>query len=58
MVLPSFNTACGGSMCCVSARPWLCHWAMREHASQYVWYRRLYVAVSRYCVVNTLHQVT
>ena len=30
------------------------HRAMQAHATQYVWYRRLYVRASRYCVVNTL----
>ena len=41
-------------MCFCSLRPWRCHQAMRAHASQYVWYRRLYVAFSRYVFVNVL----
>ena len=40
--------------CCVNLRPWACHAAMRAHKSQYVWYRRLYVMLSRYVFVNTL----
>lgn len=50
-------TACQGRprrVCFVSPRPWACHLAMREHTSQYVWYRRLYVLLSRYVFVNTL----
>jgi hypothetical protein len=27
---------------------------MRQHASQYVWHRRLWVAFSSYSVMNTL----
>lgn len=34
--------------------PMRVHRAMRAHHTQYVWYRRLYVLVSRYCIVNTL----
>ena len=41
-------------VCFCSLRPWRCHQAMRAHASQYVWYRRLYVAFSRYVFVNVL----
>jgi N-acetylglucosaminylphosphatidylinositol deacetylase len=40
--------------CCVSVQPWRCHLAMRAHASQYVWYRRIYMLFSRYIFVNTL----
>lgn len=36
---------------------WLVHCAMREHASQYVWFRRLYVLLSRYVFVNTLYRI-
>ena len=39
---------------CVSLRPWAVHRAMREHRSQYVWFRKLYILVSRYVWVNTL----
>ena len=42
--------------CCVTARPWRCHAAMRAHATQYVWYRKLYVLTSRYACVNTLRR--
>jgi N-acetylglucosaminylphosphatidylinositol deacetylase len=30
---------------------------MRAHASQFVWYRRLFVFFSRYVLVNTLRRV-
>ena len=43
---------------CFVGRPWAAAWAvhcaMREHASQYVWFRRLYVLTSRYVFLNTL----
>ena len=45
-------------VCCVNLLGlWQCHSAMRCHASQYVWFRRLYVLFSRYCVVNTLEPI-
>lgn len=31
--------------------------AMKQHYSQYVWFRRLYVKFSRYIVINTLQQL-
>lgn len=34
--------------------PWMSARAMRAHASQYVWYRRLFVLFSRYVYMNTL----
>jgi N-acetylglucosaminylphosphatidylinositol deacetylase len=38
--------------------PWAhCHQAMRQHASQYVWHRRLWVACSSYSVMNTFDVV-
>lgn len=51
------SSAAAPSVCFVNLRPWRCHWAMREHASQYVWFRRLYVLLSRYVFVNTLSRV-
>jgi N-acetylglucosaminylphosphatidylinositol deacetylase len=33
------------------------HAAMRAHASQYVWFRRLFVAFSRYMFVNTVRRM-
>jgi N-acetylglucosaminylphosphatidylinositol deacetylase len=33
------------------------HAAMGAHASQYVWFRRVFVWLSRYTWVNTLHRV-
>lgn len=35
-------------------RPWVAYWAMLAHASQFVWYRRLFILLSRYTYVNTL----
>ena len=46
-----------GRCCFVSAEPWRCHAAMRCHASQYVWFRRLYVLTSRYVFCNTLRPI-
>ena len=43
-----------GRCCFLSAEPWRCHAAMRCHATQYVWFRRLYVLTSRYVFCNTL----
>lgn len=39
---------------CVSLEPWTVHLAMVEHWSQFAWFRRLYVMVSRYVWVNSL----
>lgn len=44
-------------VCCVSLEPWRSHKAMSMHASQYVWFRRLYILFSRYIFVNTLQPV-
>ena len=41
---------------CMNWSPWSCHEAMCKHQSQYNWYRKLYVLVSRYVFVNTLHR--
>lgn len=32
--------------------------AMKAHASQYVWYRRLYMLFSRYTLINTYEEMT
>ena len=49
----------GPRHCCVfTARPRRCHAAMCAHASQYVWYRKLYVLTSRFVWVNTLHRLS
>ena len=40
-----------------NTKPWLCHSAMVAHWSQFVWYRRLFVAFSRYTYVNSLRRV-
>lgn len=39
---------------CLNDRPVLTYQAMMAHASQFVWYRRLFVIFSRYTYVNTL----
>ena len=53
-----YAPASDGRCCCVALPgPWRCHAAMREHQSQYVWYRRLYVLFSSYAIVNTLRRV-
>jgi N-acetylglucosaminylphosphatidylinositol deacetylase len=31
--------------------------AMREHSSQFIWFRQLYVLFSRYMYINVLHRV-
>lgn len=43
-----------GSVVLVQLRPLLAYWVMSSHASQFVWYRRLFVLLSRYSYVNTL----
>ena len=53
----SGHGATGSLCCCLTLRPWRCHLAMLEHRTQYVWYRRLYVLISRFALVNTLHGV-
>lgn len=41
---------------------WQQYWtaveAMKQHRSQFVWFRRLYVLFSRYMVVNTLNRIS
>jgi N-acetylglucosaminylphosphatidylinositol deacetylase len=40
---------------------WQQYWtaieAMKQHRSQFVWFRRLYVMFSRYIAINTLQQI-
>lgn len=38
----------------LNVRPWSAYSAMLAHASQFVWYRRLFILFSRYTYVNTL----
>lgn len=38
----------------LNPRPWVAYSAMLAHASQFVWYRRLFVLFSRYTYVNTM----
>jgi hypothetical protein len=38
----------------LNLRPWVAYSAMLAHASQFVWYRRLFILFSRYTYVNTL----
>ena len=46
-----------GSTCFALLDVPLVHRAMTAHASQYVWYRRLFVLFSRYGFVNTLRPI-
>lgn len=46
-----------GMMALVNVRPWRVHAAMVAHASQYVWYRRLFVVFSRYTFLNTITKI-
>eukprot|EP01106_Pelomyxa_sp_JSP_P007228 TRINITY_DN2190_c1_g2_i1.p1 TRINITY_DN2190_c1_g2~~TRINITY_DN2190_c1_g2_i1.p1 ORF type:complete len:189 (-),score=40.34 TRINITY_DN2190_c1_g2_i1:43-609(-) len=45
----------------VAGGPWeagrRCWGCMRQHASQFVWYRKLFVVASRYTYVNVLHRI-
>lgn len=45
------------SSCALCLTPWACHRAMREHASQYVWYRRLHVVFASLTYCNLLLRV-
>lgn len=47
----------GGTVCRVSTSPWVTWQAMTEHQSQLVWYRKLFVVLSRYTYVNTLRSI-
>jgi hypothetical protein len=37
--------------------PWVAYVAMAAHASQFVWYRRLFTIFSRYSFMNTLWEI-
>jgi N-acetylglucosaminylphosphatidylinositol deacetylase len=39
------------------ANPWPTYMAMREHRSQLLWYRYLYMCFSRYVLINTLRRI-
>ncbi|KAF0719201.1 Aste57867_1203 [Aphanomyces stellatus] len=41
----------------VAIAPWVNHQVMALHASQFVWFRRLFVIFSRYTFVNTLSRL-
>lgn len=45
---------CQSSIIALSFDPMTSYKAMSAHASQFVWYRRLFVGVSRYTFINTL----
>ena len=55
-VLTSLLSDHGGEdhQCMCSFSPWVNYRAMQAHASQFVWYRRLFVIFSRYTFVNNL----
>ncbi|KAK3242167.1 hypothetical protein CYMTET_48125 [Cymbomonas tetramitiformis] len=46
-----------GGICFISPNADMSLNAMRLHASQWVWYRRLFVRFARYSYVNTLHEI-
>lgn len=56
MVLHGCTATYDEISCCLTVRPWYAHLAVKEHRSQYIWYRRLYVLVSRYSFVNTFRK--
>jgi N-acetylglucosaminylphosphatidylinositol deacetylase len=49
---PTHLLVCGGMRTLTTA-----HAAMVAHASQYVWFRRIYIVFSRYPLVNTLRRL-
>jgi len=51
----SSNTT--GFCLCLNNSPGLTYRAMLAHASQFVWYRRLFIVFSRYTYVNTLREL-
>ena len=51
------NAASNASLLVVSAQPWLSYRAMQAHHSQFVWFRYLFVAFSRYTFMNSWRQV-
>ncbi|PKU69295.1 N-acetylglucosaminyl-phosphatidylinositol de-N-acetylase isoform X1 [Dendrobium catenatum] len=47
-----------GSICCLpNQNPLKCYQAMAEHYSQWVWFRKLFVLLSRYTYVNTVRRI-
>lgn len=48
-------------MCARYILPWdsraLIHKAMKQHRSQLLWFRRLYMLFSRYMLINTLQEM-
>ncbi|XP_020572024.1 probable N-acetylglucosaminyl-phosphatidylinositol de-N-acetylase isoform X2 [Phalaenopsis equestris] len=47
-----------GSICCMpNLHPLKCYQAMAEHYSQWLWFRKLFVVLSRYTYVNTLRRI-
>lgn len=45
-----------GFRLCLNDSPGLTYKAMLAHASQFVWYRRLFIIFSRYTYINTLRE--
>lgn len=56
LVVGASSTSSSSVMFC-SRNPSLVLEAMRTHATQWVWYRKLYVAFSRYSLLNTLRRM-
>jgi len=53
ILLPLVPLPCD-SIAVTNPDPWLAYKMMAAHASQFVWYRRLFVIFSRYSYINTL----
>lgn len=54
--LSALDALLRGDELCVST-PVAAHRAMQQHRTQYVWWRRAYVVLSRYTTLNTLRRV-
>ena len=52
----SSSSSTTGFCLCLNNSPGLTYQAMLAHASQFVWYRRLFIVFSRYTYVNTLRE--
>lgn len=51
------SSSTNGFRLCLNGSPGLTYRAMLAHASQFVWYRRLFIVFSRYTYVNTLWEL-
>lgn len=44
--------------CYIARNSWVAAAALRAHRSQWVWFRRLFLCMSRYTYVNTLYPLS